>query len=208
MTRAIARRPALVSLLLGALSAIGFAPFDLWPVALGCFAVWMWLVHEAPALKPALLRGWLFGVGQFAVGNNWLQHPFAFQDAMPQWLGYVGVVLASCYLAIYPMLAAGLAWRFASPRSVGDTQSAPGASYVLVFGAAWIVTEWLRGTMLGGYPWNPLGAIWVPLPRIAGVAAQIGTYALAGGTILVAGSLGLLAWRRWKLAAAMVLILG
>ena len=113
----VLRYPALLSLLLGALSAIGFAPFDLWPVALGCFAVWMWLVHEAPGLKPALLRGWLFGLGQFAIGNNWLQHPFAFQDAMPQWLGYVGVVLASCYLAIYPMLAAGLAWRFASPRS-------------------------------------------------------------------------------------------
>ena len=202
------RYPAFLSLLPGALSAIGFAPFDVWPVTLGCFAVWMWLVHDASGLKPALLRGWLFGLGQFAVGNNWLQHPFAFQDAMPQWLGYVGVALASCYLAIYPMLAAGLAWRLASPRSAGDTQGAPGASYVLVFGAAWIVTEWLRGTMLGGYPWNPLGVIWVPLPRIAGLAAQIGTYALSGGTILVAGGLGLLAWRRWKLAAAMGLILG
>jgi apolipoprotein N-acyltransferase len=204
----VLRYPALPSLLLGALSAAGFAPFDLWPVTLLCFAAWMWLVHDAPGLKPALLRGWLFGLGQFAVGNNWLQHPFAFQDAMPQWLGYVGVVVASCYLAIYPMLAAGLAWRFASPRSTGDRQSVPGAGYMLVFGAAWIVTEWLRGTMLGGYPWNPLGVIWLSLPRIAGVAAQIGTYALSGVTILVAGSICLLAWRRWKLAAAMVLILG
>ena len=108
---------------------------------------------------------------------------------MPQWLGYVGVLLASCYLAIYPMLAAGLAWRFASPRSVGDAQTRPGAGYVLVFAAAWIVTEWLRGTMLGGYPWNPLGVIWVPTVVIAGVAAFVGTYALSGLTLLVAGSL-------------------
>jgi len=203
----VLRYPALLSLLLGAISATGFAPLDLWPVTLVCFAAWMGLVHDAPGLKPALLRGWLFGLGQFAVGNNWLQHPFVFQDAMPQWLGYVGVVLASCYLALYPMLAAGLAWRFASPRSAGDARSRPGVSFLLVFGAAWIVTEWLRGTMLGGYPWNPLGVIWVPLPRIAGVAAQIGTYALSGGTILVAGSLGLLASLRWKPAAAVAVVL-
>jgi len=206
LTGLATRYPALLSLLLGALSATGFAPFDLWPVTLACFAAWMWLVHDAPGLKPALLRGWLFGLGEFAIGNNWLQHPFVFQDAMPQWLGYVGVVLASCYLALYPMLAAGLAWRFASPRSAGDAQSAPGAGYMLVFGAAWIVTEWLRGTMLGGYPWNPLGVIWVQVPAIAGAAAFVGTYALSGLTMLAAGSLILAMRRRWGLIAAILSI--
>ncbi|MEN2792107.1 apolipoprotein N-acyltransferase [Sphingomonas oligophenolica] len=200
------RYPALLSLALGALSATGFAPFGFWPLALACFGGWIWLVHESPTLKQALLRGWLFGLGQFAVGNNWLQHPFAFQDAMPQWLGYVGVVLASCYLAIYTMLAAGLAWRFASPRSTGDARTPPGAGYVLVFGAAWIVTEWLRGTMLGGYPWNPLGAIWVPMLPIARTAALVGTYALSGLTTAFAGSLMLAIARRWRLLAAMLTI--
>ena len=31
---------------------------------------------------------------------------------MPAWLGWVAVVLLSLYLAVYPALAAGLAWRF------------------------------------------------------------------------------------------------
>ena len=207
LTRKATSYPAILSLLLGALSATGFAPFDFWPVTLACFAVWMWLVHEAPGLKPALLRGWLFGLGQFAVGNNWLQHPFAFQDAMPQWLGYVGVVLASCYLAIYPMLAAGLAWRFANPRSAGDAQIPPGASYILVFGAAWIATEWLRGTMLGGYPWNPLGVIWVGSIGVDAAAAFIGTYALSGATVAVAGSLILATRRRWHLLVTTLVLI-
>jgi apolipoprotein N-acyltransferase len=206
LTGVARRHPALLSFLLGGLAATGFAPLDFWPVTLVCFAGWLWLVHESPSLKQALLRGWVFGLGHFAVGNNWLQHPFVFQDAMPEWLGYVGVLLASCYLAIYPMFAAGLAWRFASPRSAGDTQTPPGAGYLLVFGAAWIVTEWLRGTMLGGYPWNPLGVIWVPMFVIAGVAAFVGTYALSGLTLLVAGSLLLAARLRWGVVTAALTI--
>ncbi len=207
LTRMAMRRPALLSLALGALSATGFAPLDLWPVALACFTLWMWLIHEAPGLRPALLHGWLFGAGHFAVGNSWLQHPFLYQDAMPHWLGYVGVLLAAFYLAFYPMLAAGLAWRLARPRAAADARTRPGLAYLLVFGAAWIVTEWLRATMLSGYPWNPLGVIWVPVLGIARIAAWTGTYALSGLTIVIAGMPILLAGRRWRAPAATVAIL-
>ncbi|WP_244624658.1 apolipoprotein N-acyltransferase [Sphingomonas sp. So64.6b] len=198
----IARRySALFSLALGGLAATGFAPLQFWPIALACFGVWMWLIHDAPSLKRALLNGWLFGVAHFTVGNNWIQHAFEFQDAMPHWLGYGAVVLMSLYLALYPMLAAGLAWRFASPRSVGDSTTTPSTGFVLVFAASWIVAEWLRGTMFTGYPWNPLGVIWVPLPGVARVAAIVGTYALSGLTIAVAGAAMLLAFGRWRFAA-------
>lgn len=207
LRRLAASRPALLSLAIGAVSATGFAPLDLWPVTLLCFALWMWLIHESPGLKPALLRGWLFGVGQFAIGNNWLQHPFVYQDAMPHWLGYVGVLLAALYLGIYPMFAAGLAWRFASPRAAGDTGTAPGLAYLLVFGAAWIVTEWLRASLLSGYPWNPLSAIWVPLLGVARIAAWTGTYALSGLTVAIAGTLILATGRRWPVPAVTAALL-
>ena len=59
------------------------------------------------------------------------------------------------------MLAAGVAWRFRRAR--------PDAGYVLMFAAAWIATEYLRGTMLTGYPWNPLSEIWLPLSPVAAI---------------------------------------
>ena len=180
------RYPRLLSLLTGAIAASGFAPHNAWPVTLACFAVWMWLVHDAATLRQVLVRGWLFGLGHFTVSNNWIQQAFTFQDAMPHWLGYGAVVILSLYLAIYPMLAAGLAWRLASPRAIGDSIARPGPGFALVFGAAWIATEWLRGTMFTGYPWNPLGVIWVPTP-VAHLAAYVGTYALSGLTVAVAG---------------------
>jgi apolipoprotein N-acyltransferase len=195
----------LLSLLLGALAATGFAPLDWWAVTLVAFAGWMKLVHDAPSLRRVLLVGWLFGVGHFTVNNNWIQHAFDFQDKMPPVLGYVAVILLALYLAVYPMLAAGLAWRLASPRAAGDSATPPGAAFVLVFAAAWIATEWLRATMFTGYAWDPLGVAWLPLPGVARLAAWAGTYVLSGVAILAAGALLLLfAERRWRFAAAVL----
>lgn len=198
------RRPLLVALAAGLLSATGFAPLDWFVATLLCFAILLWLTHAAPSLKAALLRAWIFGVGHFTVGNNWIQHAFDYQDKMPPVLGYFAVVALALYLAIYPALAMGLAWRFARARR----KPRPDLAFVLAAAAAWIVAEWLRGTLFTGYPWNPLGVIWLPVPGIAQLAAWIGTYALSGVTIAVSGTLYLASRRNWRpLAAAAVALL-
>lgn len=208
----LARHRYLTLIVAGLASATGFAPLQLFPVTIVALAILMWLAHEAPSLKAALLRGWTFGVAHFTVGNNWIQHAFDFQDKMPPVLGYFAVVALALYLAVYPAMAAGLAWRLASPRAVGDLRTAPGGSYVLVFAAAWIATEWLRATMFTGYAWNPIAVIWLPLISIARISAFVGTYALSGITVAVAGSLMLLVgFRRWRMpvvAAAGLLLAG
>lgn len=189
-------RPRLIALVAGAVSATAFAPLDWWVAGLICVAILLRLVHEAPTLRQALLRGWLFGLGHFTVGNNWIQHAFTYQDKMPPALGYAAVVLLSLYLAIYPAIAMGLAWRFG--RSGVALLRKPDLPFVLVAGAAWTVTEYLRGVMFTGYPWNPLGVIWLPVPGIAQLAAWTGTYALSGLTVAVAGSLYLASRRELR----------
>lgn len=185
-----------IALAAGLASPVGFAPLDLWPVLLVALAVWLWTLHGAPTLKSALWRSWLFGVGHFTVGNNWIQHAFDFQDKMPPVLGYFAVVALALYLAVYPMLAGGLAWRF------GRTGDRPGASFVLMAAAAWIVTEWLRASLFTGYSWNPLSVAWLPVGGVAQLAAGIGSYALSGLTVLAAGAMLLLAYRRRRLPLA------
>lgn len=202
----------LILLALGAVAACGFAPLELWWLALPALAGFLWLVHDARSVKAALVRGWLFGVGHFTVNNNWIQHAFTYQDAMPHWLGYLAVVLLALYLALFPAAAAGLAWRLASPRAVGDTITPPGIAFVLVAGASWIASEWLRAELFTGYAWDPLGVIWVAVLPVARVAAWIGTYALSGLTIVAAGALMLLALRRWVpavvVAVAIAIVMG
>jgi len=194
----VGTHPRLLALLLGLISATGFAPLQLWPLTLLCLALWMKLIHDAPNLRGALWRGWLFGVGHFTVNDNWIQHAFTYQDKMPPQLGYGAVVLLALYLAVYPMLTAGLAWRLASPRAAHDATGEPGTPFALVFGASWIATEYLRATMFTGYAWDPLGVIWVPAGAVAGIARLSGTYALSGLTVVLAGALLLAFERRWR----------
>src|SRR6476469_11263963 len=105
-------RIALYAFLIGAVSAFAFAPTDFWPLMPVAFALMCELLDRTKSLWRALLTGWAFGLGQFVVGLNWIATSFTYQAAMPPWLGWVAVALLSLYLAIYPSMATGLAWRF------------------------------------------------------------------------------------------------
>lgn len=199
--------PALACVVLGALAALGFAPLGLWPLTLIAVGAWLVLIHDSRRLAIALARGWLFGLGHFTVNDNWIGHAFDFQQAMPTWLGYLAPPLLALYLAVYPMLTAGLMWRLASPRAARDLVTRPGPAFVLVAGAAWIVGEWLRATMFTGYAWDPLGVVWVPVQPVAALAAWLGTYALSGLTVVLAGVLVLSMRRDRRRAVAAVAVL-
>ena len=180
---------------IGLVSAFGFAPWSLWPLTLAAFALLLWLIETAPNLRSALARGWWFGVGQFALGLNWIATAFTYQAAMPAWLGWIAVVLLSLYLAVFPAAAAGLAWRWGRKRRL---------ALVLILAAAWIVTEWLRATLFTGFAWNPVGVALVP-SGLAGIAQWVGTYALSGVAVLFGGGLFLAAHRGNRSSAALVL---
>jgi apolipoprotein N-acyltransferase len=185
-------KPLAYSFLAGLVAACGFEPIGLWPLTLAAFALLLWLVRGASGLRSALARGWWFGVGHFVVGLNWIATAFTYQAEMPPSLGYLAVVLLSLYLAVYPAAAAGLAWRWGRGSEL---------RLVLVFAAAWIVTEWLRATMFTGFAWNPLGVAILPTPT-AYSARLVGTYGLSGAAVLLAGVLLLAGLRRWRPAGA------
>ena len=102
--------PRWAALIAGAASATGFAPLNLWPMTLVCFALFMHLVAQADSAKRAALIGWLFGVGHFTIGNNWIAVAFTFQAAMPAWLGWIAVVALALFLAVYTASCAWGAW--------------------------------------------------------------------------------------------------
>src|SRR3954468_14940227 len=177
----------LYAFITGAVSAFAFEPVGWWPLLLVAFAVLCELLDRSKSLGRSLLIGWAFGVGQFAVGLNWIATAFTYQSNMPAWLGWVAVVLLSLYLAIYPALATGLGWRFGRDNRV---------VLVLVLGGAWTITEWLRGTMFTGFPWNPAAAALAPTPLIT-ITPLIGTYALSGLAVLLGGAVWLEFYKKW-----------
>ena len=198
----------------GAASAYGFEPWGLWPLTLVCFALLIHLIAHAQNTKRAFILGWLFGVGHFTFGNQWIAVAFTFQAAMPIWLGYIAVVGLALYLAVYPALAAAGAVgirQFAVKifgHARADAEHGAGTfSLILAFAGLWIITEWLRSWVFTGYVWNPLAVgfvshwfdLWLP---------TIGTYGVGGLIILASGAIALLGSQRWTNGCVLAAIVG
>jgi len=184
-------------LLIGALSAFAFAPVGLWPLMPLALAALCQLAWRSKSLRQSLAIGWGFGLGQFVIGLNWIATAFTYQAAMPAWLGWIAVVLLSIYLAVYPALATGLAWRFKGKAPV---------ALVLTLAGAWPITEWLRGTMFTGFSWNPLGATLVDT-HLLNAATVVGTYGLTILVVLAGGALWLLTRKQWRGAGILLAVL-
>lgn len=183
----------LLSVLAGGLAALGFAPWDLWPLTLLGVMALAWLVVQAPGPGAAALRGWLWGLGHFALGLNWIAHAFTFQAKMPAALGGVAVLGLAMFLALYPALAAGLA-RLGRGR----------AAQLLLLAGLFAGLEWARGVVLTGFPWNPVAAAWLSLAGPSQWLAVLGSHGVTLLTMVLAAGLLLLALgsRRERIAGA------
>jgi apolipoprotein N-acyltransferase len=188
----------LISFVTGVASALAFQPLALWLLMPASFAMILALLWQTKRLGQALLIGWLFGFGQFVVGLNWIATAFTYQAKMPPSLGWVAVVLLSLYLAIYPALATGVAWRIGRDNE---------AALALSFAGAWAITEWLRAGIFTGFPWNPAAAAMVPTPLLD-TTPLIGTYGMSALTVLLGSVIWLEIRRKWLPGVLIVLVSG
>ncbi len=197
LARRTSRQRAALAFAAGLASAMGFSPIDIWPLTLAGLALLLLLIPQATSLRNALVLGWWFGFGHMLAGLYWIAQAFNFQDNMPAWSGWVAVVLLSVLMAIYPAAATGIAWRFRDRLA-----------RVMAFAGAWMLTEWLRGYLFGGFPWNPLGVVLLPLFPTAQSASLIGGLGLSGLVALTAGALALLLRdRAWRFGAGIAAVL-
>ena len=171
----------MAALLLGVISALGFEPLGLWPLALLALAGLIALLRTAPSRKAAFQLGWCFGLGQFALALNWIPTAFTYQAEMPAWLGWIGELGLAAVLAVFPALAGLAAWHTRARL----------LALIPALAGAWIITEWLRGWILTGLPWNPLGAVLLgPFDHVGAARwlPWLGTYALSALAVLLAGT--------------------
>ncbi|TWH91343.1 apolipoprotein N-acyltransferase [Sphingobium wenxiniae] len=173
----IARRPGLTCL--GAIAATGFAPWGFWPATAASLVLFLRTVGEMASMRRVFAASWWFGFGIGIASLFWLAHAFSFQAAMPPWLGWVAVALLSAYTALY--------WALAIAVAHAAARGASQISFAVYASASFMIAEWLRGIMLTGFPWNPLGSIWLAAPDVSQGAAMIGGLGLSGLTILLCG---------------------
>ncbi|CAN7636185.1 apolipoprotein N-acyltransferase [Bradyrhizobium sp. LjRoot220] len=174
---------AAVALVAGALSALAMAPFNAWPVLFLTFPVAVWLIDGAGAgrwrgVPAAAMSGFWFGLGYFVVGLYWIGYAFLVDAPTFAWLMPFAVLGLPAYLALFT--AAG----FALARLLWTRD----ASRLLALAISLTITEWLRGYLLSGFPWNSFGyALSEPL-ALAQTASLIGLWGMTFLTVAIFAS--------------------
>jgi apolipoprotein N-acyltransferase len=179
---------SLLALGTGAVTALALPPFNLWPIPFLTFPILVWLVDGSGAgrlngVPAAALAGWLFGFGYFLAGLYWIGHAFLVDAKTFGWLLPIAVTGLPAGLAVFP--AAGLALA----RLIWTR----GTTRVLALATALTVTEWLRGHVLTGFPWNAYGYALVSPSVLAQSAALVGLWGLTFIAVAVFASPAVLA---------------
>ncbi len=170
------------ALLAGLILPFAFAPFSFWPLAIvsifGLFHAW----SSASPLR-SLLRGWLFGLGQFGVGLSWIYISIAQFSPVSLSIAIFLNFLIIAFLALFPAVTGYVATWVISKRD--------GVAAGLLMAVLWVFVEWSRSWMFTGFPWLSLGysqidgplAGYAPLLGVTGVSLMV---TLSAGLILVA----------------------
>ncbi|WP_131118539.1 apolipoprotein N-acyltransferase [Lichenihabitans psoromatis] len=171
-----------LALLAGATGALAMAPVDFVPALIIPMVVAVWLLDGsvptgvAATSRVSLTRsvlkaaetGWWWGFGYFVAGLWWLGSAFLVEPDKFAWLLPLGVLGLPAYLALYTAVGFALAQLFWST----------GPARLFTLACCLLVAEWLRGTLLTGFPWNEFGMALGDNLVLAQVASLIGVHGL------------------------------
>jgi apolipoprotein N-acyltransferase len=180
----------LLPVALGAVAALGQAPFD-FPLAMvaGIAAVMRMYLHQ-PNPRAAAFLGFAFGFGYFAVALHWIVSPFLVDAARHGWMAPFAVVIMAAGGALFWAVAFGIARRLSSQL------------WALVL--CWTAIEMLRAYIFTGFPWaSPAQAM---VDTVMGqLLAWLGPHGL---NLIVLASAAYVAWLvRFGWASRTVLLL-
>ena len=187
---------ACVTLLIGALGALGQAPFGLAPATMLAVILGFLLFDRTPTKASAFRAGWLFGFGYFLVTLHWIVEPFQVDAARHGWMAPFALVLLVGGMALFW----GAAFWLARWLRLG------------LWGLAltWPLTELARAYLFTGFPWGN-----IPQAFVDGRVGQGLAYLGPHGFMVVLACLACLAaalwWRHWAgglLALGLVVFAG
>lgn len=153
----------LIALLSGAIGVFAFSPFNFWPLAY-LSVLGLLFVTQLPNQKTALKSSFLWGMGFFTFGINWIHISIYQFGGVPLALSYVLVLCLATYLALYPLLFSYILRKF-------RIQS------FMLFPIIWTLVEWLRANLFSGFPWLQFGYSQIDSP-FAGIAPIFGVEGL------------------------------
>lgn len=160
----------ILALFAGILLVFAYSPFQVWPLAPVSIALLLY-VNANLCAKSAAINSFLFGLGWFGAGISWVHVSIADFGGLPLLGSLLLMLLLVAYLAIYPTLATWISHRY-------FTENTLSLSFISAFIPLFMFTEFLRGTLLTGFPWLSLGYTLTDSP-LNTLAPWIGEFGLS-----------------------------
>lgn len=195
---------ALAAFLAGAAGALAMPPVSLFPFLIVTMTVAVWLIdgavaefHEGSRRSQHLANawvaakvGWWIGFGYHVAGLWWLGAAFLVEADQFAWALPLGVIGLPAGLAIFT------AFGFFLARLFWTT----GPSRILILALALAVSEWLRGNILTGFPWNDFGMAFGANLLLAQIASIVGVNGLTMLAVAICAAPAVLADRAAPMA--------
>jgi apolipoprotein N-acyltransferase len=128
----------------------------------------------------AFTLGLITGIVYFVGTTYWTGEVLQQFGGVPMALALLAMLLLALYLALFPALTALM---------VAYLVRGTGRRALFLAPAVWVATEYLRGYLLGGFPWVPLGNSQVTVLPVAQLASAFGVYGLSALVAFVSASL-------------------
>lgn len=196
----------LIALLAGALTSLSQPPFGIFVVNFLTFPILLWLIDGATGNPergivgrrvPSFWVGWSFGLGYFVAGLWWTGAALMVEADEFAWALPLAILGLPALLAIYYGLATFLA------RLIWTD----GLTRLFALAAAFGLAEWLRATLLTGFPWNSIGYAMMPFPIMMQSVSLTGSYLMNTLAVLVFAAPALIFTGRGGRAAAGLAVL-
>ena len=161
---------SIILILLGFFSSLSLPPFNYILInflTFSCFYILLVKIFEVSKNKKLFfLYGWLFGLGYFISNLYWISISLTFDESF-KFLIPLTIILVPAFLALFYGLASFLFLILKPKRNLSSF-----FLFSLIFG----IIEFIRGSILTGFPWNLIAYSFSSQIEILYITSIIGTY--------------------------------
>jgi len=161
---------AIFLVFLGMVTSLSLPPFNYFFINFFTFSIFFIFLYKKlnsqEARKIFFLYGWLFGFGYFVTNLYWISISLTFDDNF-KFLIPIVILLIPAFLSIFYGL---VSYLFIISKVKKITNS------FLIFSLLFGVLEFIRGSILTGFPWNLIAYSFLNQLEIISITSIIGTY--------------------------------
>ena len=159
----------IISVLLGILSSFSLPPYNLFFLNfISLPSLFILLQNKNKNAFKSFCVGWFFGFGYFFSNIYWINHSLTFDNTF-KFLIPISLILIPSLLAIFYGLATLILYFFKLKNNFNS---------IFLFSAIFASTEFLRGIIFTGFPWNLIVYSISNYTNSLQILSYIGTYSL------------------------------